>query len=133
MAIEDAIKRTGGILPHIFHSDQWSEYTSYLVLEFLRSQQILVSMSSKWSPWQNGAQESYYGKFKTELGNTKHYETMEDLILAVHRQIAYYNKRRMHTTIRDTPIWFRMKYEEKVRILLSQNPYKEYLPDTISV
>lgn len=116
-AIQDAITKTGGIVPEIFHSDQWSEYTSYLVLEFLRSQQILVSMSSKGSPWQNGAQESYYGKLKLELWDTKDYETIEELILAIHRQIHYYNTKRMHTSLRDTPVWFRMNHEEKQKQL----------------
>jgi hypothetical protein len=63
---------------------------------------------------------------------------MEELILAVHRQIYYYNQLRMHTTLRDTPVGFRGKYEEKqkqliqkVRILLSQNPYEEDVLNTI--
>ena len=124
-AIQDAIGKTGGILPGYFHSDQGSEYTSYAVLEFLQMQDILVSMSSKWSPWQNGAQESYYGKLKLELWPTKEYECIEALILAIHRQISYYNTRRLHTAIRDTPIWFRLKHEEKMRILLTQNPHLE--------
>jgi putative transposase len=46
-AIQDAIRKTGGILPGYFHSDQGSEYTSYAVLAFLQSCNILVYMSSK--------------------------------------------------------------------------------------
>jgi putative transposase len=120
-AIEDAIVKTGWIIPEYFHSDQGSEYTSESVMTFLQMNHILISMSTKWSPWQNGAQESYYGKFKLELWDTKQYETREHLILAIHRQISYYNQKRLHTTIRDTPRGFRKKHEEKVRILLSKN------------
>ena len=112
-SIQDAITKNGWIIPEYFHSDQWSEYTSYIVLEFLRMNHISISMSSKWSPWQNWAQESYYGKLKLELWETKEYECMEALILAIHRQISYYNTKRLHTTLRDTPRWFREKYEEK--------------------
>ena len=117
-AIQDAIEKTGGVIPEFFHSDQGSEYTSYLVLDFLCKQQITISMSHKWSPWQNGAQESYYGKLKLELGDTKEYETVEHLILAIHRQIIYYNTRRMHTTLQDTPKWFHEKWNEKQKALL---------------
>ena len=124
-AIQDAITKTGGILPEYFHSDQGSEYTSYAVLEFLQLCNILVSMSSKWSPWQNGAQESYYGKLKLELWNPNEYECIEALILAIHRQIYYYNNKRLHTSLRDTPIWFRLKHEEKIRVFAIANPYPE--------
>lgn len=120
-AIQDAIEKSGGIVPEYFHSDQWSEYTSESVMSFLQMNHILISMSTKGSPWQNGAQESYYGKFKLELWDTKQYQTREELILAIHRQIHYYNHRRMHTTLRDTPIWFRQKHEEKIRVLLTKN------------
>ena len=120
-AIQDAITKTGWIVPEYFHSDQWSEYTSASVMQFLQMNHILISMSTKASPWQNGAQESYYGKLKLELWDMKQYETREHLILAIHRQISYYNQRRLHTTIRDTPRWFREKHEEKVRILLTKN------------
>lgn len=120
-AIQDAIAKTRWIVPEYFHSDQWSEYTSESVMQFLQMNHILISMSTKASPWQNGAQESYYGKLKLELWDTKQYNTREHLILAIHRQISYYNQRRLHTTIRDTPRWFREKHEEKVRILLTKN------------
>ena len=116
-AIQDAITKTGWIIPEYFHSDQWSEYTSYLVLDFLCKQQITISMSHKWSPWQNGAQESYYGKLKLELWDTKEYGTIEDLILAIHRQIYYYNMKRMHTALKDTPSNFRKKYEQNYLLL----------------
>ena len=120
-AIQDAIEKKWGITPEYFHSDQWSEYTSESVLSFLQMQHILISMSTKWSPWQNGAQESYYWKLKLELWDTKQYETREELILAIHRQISYYNHRRMHTSLRDTPTGFRLKHEEKVSILQPKN------------
>lgn len=119
-AIDDALKKRWGIVPHIFHSDQWSEYTSDATLSFLRWLGILVSMSNKWSPWQNGAQESYYWKLKLELWNTKQYQTKEELILALHRCIAYYNTKRIHTTIKMTPVQFYEKWNNTQRIITEQ-------------
>lgn len=54
-------------LPRILHSDQGSEYRSYAYQKRVSKLQILLSYSKKGSPWQNGAQESFYGKFKQEL------------------------------------------------------------------
>jgi transposase InsO family protein len=75
-----------------------------MILEFLFVNKITVSMSSKGSPWQNGAQESYYGKLKLELGKINDYESIESLILVIHRQIHYYNTKRLHTSLKDTPL-----------------------------
>lgn len=70
--------------PQIFHSDQGSEYRSFLIMNFLTNLGIQISMSKKGSPWENGGQESYYGKFKLELDNPNIYESIEELIEAVH-------------------------------------------------
>ena len=62
--------------PEIFHSDQGSEYRSKDLNEILIAQNIQASMSAKSSPWQNGKQESFYQKFKLELGHPTIYETI---------------------------------------------------------
>lgn len=111
-ALKDAVKKAW-TTPHYIHSDQGSEYTSFLFMQYLADHQITLSMSRKWSPWENGAQESYYGKLKLELGDPKSYETSDALILAIHQRIHYYNHKRLHTKHRDTPAWFERKYFEK--------------------
>lgn len=111
-ALKNAIKASW-ILPHYLHSDQGSEYTSFLFLQYLAQHKITLSMSSKGSPWQNWAQESYYGKFKLELGSPNNYDSIESLILAIHQRIYYYNHKRLHTALKDTPCWFKEKYLKK--------------------
>jgi putative transposase len=54
--------------PIYFHSDQGSEYTSSLFTSILKEQGITISCSPKSSPWRNGAQESFFGRFKVEFG-----------------------------------------------------------------
>ncbi len=54
-ALNDAIK-TRNNLPKYFHSDQGSEYQSEIHAEYLEKQGVIVSMSRKSSPWQNGYQ-----------------------------------------------------------------------------
>ncbi len=55
--------------PDIIHSDQGSEYTAKIFQDFCLSAGIDISMSRKGSPWENGYQESFYDKFKIDLGD----------------------------------------------------------------
>lgn len=97
-------------LPKILHSDQWSEYRSYDYQTRVSKLQILLSYSKKSSPWQNGIQESFYGKFKQELGDLSCYTNLEEAIVAIHHQIYYYNHKRIHTTIKMPPSIFVEKW-----------------------
>lgn len=92
--------------PEIFHSDQGSEYRSEKLENVLKNNKIKFSMSKKSSPWQNGFQESFYGKFKLELGHPKCYETTGELMEAIALQIYYYNHKRIHTTLKMPPAVF---------------------------
>jgi hypothetical protein len=54
---------------------------------------IKISMSTKGSPWQNGYQESWYGKFKGEFGDFNRFESLGELVEEIYHQIYYYNNR----------------------------------------
>jgi putative transposase len=95
--------------PKILHSDQGSEYKSEDFTKILESNKIKQSMSKKGSPWENGMQESFYGKFKLELGHPKCYETLGELVEAIAHQIYYYNNKRIHTVIKCPPVVFYQK------------------------
>ena len=107
-ALNMAVKRFG--IPDILHSDQGSEYTASDYQKLLLSLNIQISLSKKASPWENGYQESFYGKFKLELGRLNRYDKVESAISAICRQIYYYNHCRIHTSIKDTPHRFRQNY-----------------------
>lgn len=89
--------------PEVLHSDQWSEYRSHYYFSILKQYQIKASMSRKASPWQNWAQESFYGKFKFECGDLNRFKSIEEAIESVHLQLYYYNNERIHTTIKMPP------------------------------
>ena len=114
-AMRNAITRHNA--PQIHHSDQGSEYQSYQYQDYLRRHNIQISMSKKSSPWENGFQESFYGKFKSELGTLNIYNTEIEAIEAVILQLHYYNNKRIHTTIRDIPALFRVKELAKLNSL----------------
>ncbi len=101
-AAMDAIKRRG-VLPQYFYSDQGSEYQSEEHADFLSKLGVVVSMSKKGSPWENGCQESFYSHFKLELQNTSRFETEGELLENIYRQIYYYNNVRIKTKLRMPP------------------------------
>jgi len=97
--------------PRIFHCDQGSEYRSEKLENILKINKIALSMSKKGSPWQNGFQESFYGKFKLELGHPKSYETVGELMEGIALQIHYYNHKRIHTAIKMPPAVFYQRFQ----------------------
>lgn len=100
-ALEDAKRKRK--TPAIFHSDQGSEYDGALCRTWLMAHRILPSQSEKSHPWENGHQESFYGRFKEEVGDLDRFTSLDELIEAIHRQIHYYNTKRIHSVLKMTP------------------------------
>lgn len=106
-AFLDAIKSLDK-LPSIVHTDQGSEYCSKEYIGFLGSLGIQISMSKKSSPWENGYQESYYNNFKTELGlEFDRFPSPGELVAAIYQTINYYNKDRIQTRLKMSPVEFK--------------------------
>jgi len=95
--------------PDILHSDQGSEYTSQIYQDFCISSGIQVSMSEKGSPWQNGYQESFYDKFKIDLGDPNRFDSLGELVYEIYRTIHIYNTTRIHTVLKMSPREFARK------------------------
>lgn len=108
--LQDALKKAR-MSPLILHSDQGSEYRSYSYFDTLKRYNIHASMSRKSSPWENGSQESFYGKLKFELGNLNRFKTFEEALEAIHLWIYYYNNERIHTALKMSPKQFREKIQ----------------------
>lgn len=73
----------------------------------------LFSAAPRFRPWQNGFQESFYSQFKLELGDPKQFAYVGQLIEAIHRQIHYYNTKRIHTALKMPPLMFKNKQVRK--------------------
>lgn len=107
----DAVKTRGK--SQVVHTDQGSEYQSKEYVSFMAALGIQISMSKKASPWENGHQESWYDNFKTDLGaEFERFETLPEFVVAIHQTINYYNKERIHTTLKMPPAVFNQKYLE---------------------
>jgi len=99
-----------GIKSEIIHSDQGSEYDSQDFIDLVFNSGIKFSMSHKGSPWENGYQESWYGKFKTEFGDFNRFETLGELIEEICQKIYYYNHSRIHRSLKTNPYQFKVNY-----------------------
>ena len=97
--------------PIYFHSDQGSEYDSDEYLNLIQNNGVMVSMSRKSHPWENGFQESFYSGFKLDLGPTNHYQDLGELFEVIAKQIHYYNTTRIHTKLKTAPEKFRLDRE----------------------
>lgn len=115
--IEEALKQGK---PQYLHSDRGSEYNHKELKTLLLTKGIKHSRSDKYSPWQNGWQESFYSQFKLEFGGTAKYQNYEELIEAVAKQINYYNEKRIHLSLKMTPKQFRSNYQARKAALLSK-------------
>jgi transposase InsO family protein len=100
--------------PPILHSDQGSEYLSYAHRDTCEAYEMTLSCSSKSSPWQNGFMESFFGKFKPELGSPSGYATPETLFERVAKNMHYYNHERIHSALGMSPAAYaaRLKQQE---------------------
>jgi len=105
--------------PEIFHSDQGSEYRSIMYQEVLKENCIQQSNSNKSSPWENGCQESFYGKFKYELKlyRLNYCNSYMDIYNLMITRINYYNNQRIHTTIKNIPSVFYKNYCNNQQLL----------------
>ena len=107
-AFTDARRKTDTI-PLYFHSDQGSEYDSQEYLTLVQNLGVIISMSKKSSPWENGYQESFYANFKLELGDVDRFNSIGELIEAISLQFHYYNNDRIHTTLKTSPVKFHLQ------------------------
>lgn len=111
-AFLDAVVNQKMARPQYVHTDQGAEYTAQDYTDLVQNFGVTVSMSTKASPWENGFQESFYNNFKTDLGfEFDRFQDTGQLAEAIHQQISYYNKQRIHTTLKMSPSNFRQRYE----------------------
>jgi transposase InsO family protein len=91
----------------LHHSDRGSQYASHAYQALLRQHGMECSMSRKGNCWDNAPTERFFSSLKREWLTGNVYATREEAVADVRAYIAYYNSRRLHTTLGDnTPIEF---------------------------
>lgn len=96
--------------PFLFHSDNGVEYNARSFRTFLQNTGIAISRSKKGCPWENGYQESFYGKFKAEFGDPERFATLGELVAEIYLHIHQYNTLRIHSALRMAPSTFAKRY-----------------------
>ena len=99
----------GNSRPVIFHSDNGREYDAKDFKTLLNNIGIQISRSKKGCPWENGYQESFFDKFKVELGDPNRFETLGELIANIYEVVYYYNHNRIHSRLKMSPVQFAIK------------------------
>jgi len=92
--------------PAIFHSDNGREYDAAAFTGTLTRLHVCISRSHPGCPWENGYQESFYGKFKLDLGDPNRCKTLGELVALIHRTVWEYNHTRIHSALRMPPKQF---------------------------
>jgi putative transposase len=99
--------------PLIFHSDNGSEYRAKAFVGILVTLGIAISRSVPGCPWENGYQESFYGKFKVDLGDPNRFASFGELLVDVYATIWAYNTTRIHSALKMPPREFALEEEKR--------------------
>ena len=83
----------------IFHSDRGSQYCSHEFQNALKAWDMRSSMSRKGNCWDNAPTESFWGRLKTASLYGKKFATRQEAMGAVLDWMAFYNNRRLHSTL----------------------------------
>src|SRR5262249_35756251 len=94
----------------IFHSDRGSQYCSHEFQEALRGWGMRSSMSRKGDCWDNAPTESLWSRLKPASVHDTRFATRRAAMDAVLSWIAFYNHRRLHSTL---GYLSPMKYEQR--------------------
>lgn len=103
--------------PTIFHSDNGKEYIAKIFVATLERVGTLISRSHPGCPWENGYQESFYDKFKIDLGDPGRFRSLGELVAEVYRLIWVYNNTRIHSALKMSPAAFEKAHKSQLSTL----------------
>jgi putative transposase len=98
----------------LHHSDRGSQYASREYREHLNVMRMDQSMSRKGNCWDNSPTERFFRSMKYEQLNYEKFKTLEAAKLSVIDYLAFYNGRRLHSTLGyQSPIEFERDFFRK--------------------
>ena len=83
----------------IFHSDRGAEYTAADYRALCRQLGVAQSVGRTGSCLDNAVAESFFARLKVELVHRQTFATRDQARRAIFRWIAFYNHRRLHSTL----------------------------------
>jgi len=98
--------------PRYLRSDNGPEFVSHAILEWLGKAHIDTALNDPGKPWQNGADESFNGKFRDECLSLEWFRSREEARVVIETWRRHYNHVRPHSSLKDlTPIEFKTRYD----------------------
>ncbi len=88
--------KVGGV-PEYIRSDNGSEFTTKAVREWLSNVGVKTLYIESGSPWENGYNESFNGKFRGELLNCEIFDTLFEAKVLIGEWCKEYNSFRPHS------------------------------------
>ncbi len=85
--------------PRYLRSDNGPEFVSHAVLRWLKDAKIETALSDPGSPWQNGTNESFNGKFRDECLNMEWFRSRAEARVVIEQWRIHYNEDRPHSTL----------------------------------
>jgi len=118
--------------PLYLRSDNGPEFVSHAVLKWLREAGINTALIDPGKPWQNGADESFNGKFRDECLNREWFRNRVEAKVVIREWRRHYNVDRPHSSLDYlTPEAFKMEdHEQQKRILQKRQPKRNQTPST---
>jgi putative transposase len=100
--------------PRYLRSDNGPEFVSRAILKWLASANIDTAFIDPGKPWQNGANESFNGKFRDECLNMQWFKNRIDAKILIEVFRREYNEVRPHSSLgKLTPIEFKEKLSQQ--------------------
>lgn len=96
--------------PRYIRSDNGPEFVATAILRWLNAAQIETAFIDPGKPWQNGTDESFNGKFRTECLTLEWFRNRLEAQVSIERWRRHYNEERPHMSLGDqTPAEFKAK------------------------
>ena len=108
--IHRAFSKYNNLKDLIFHSDQGWQYQMKEYHRLLKDKEVIQSMSRKGNCLDNSPMENFFGIMKKEmfLGKEYIFQSLNELEVAIHEYIEYYNNKRISLKLKGlTPVQYR--------------------------
>jgi putative transposase len=94
--------------PKYLRSDNGPEFVSKAVLKWLLQSNINTALIDPGKPWQNGADESFNGKFRDECLSLEWFRNRTEAKIVIENWRQHYNEVRPHSSLSyQTPVEFK--------------------------
>ena len=104
--------------PRYLRSDNGSEFVARAIVRWLHSADIETAFIDPGKPWQNGADESFNGKFRNEHLSLQWYRHRVEATVAIEQWRQFFNEVRPHSSLDyRTPKEFKEQIQIKIGCL----------------